>query len=433
MYLIPTNQPIVTYGDDVYLKPSVAQSLRHLRTALDGRFGKITVLAPSVCRSSVDECCRERLQCFDSDREGIEIASAFTQASYMVVPESRKQKYWKEAIRNRLHDSSAIEVQLQNPGDLGLVRGVLQAIDGAIPTVFSHFQNDDCVQRASGSTWPKPSRLQAQFIRHRIRRDCSALVKRADLSLFNRKELLQTIGKYSKNPRFFASPTISERDVISETQLVDRLENYHRDQAFRLVCVGSFDPVNQFNLAVAIVRAARDLGANMSLDIYGQGSLRSELQYQIAKLELTRHVRLHAPLPEDASAIAELSQYDAAFSVSSHGKTTEPMEVYAAGLPILTFGLKGMSNLRVGFPLGTDSIAEAAGRLAELDMHRGMLVEFSFDARSLAIEESMESWYARRADWMLDAIPRAHSKWVEPNRASENTRDESIAMTVSRA
>ncbi|WP_419194410.1 glycosyltransferase [Novipirellula herctigrandis] len=370
---------------------------------------------------------------FNAAAEDICLIPAFNANACDQSSTTKELQSWVKTVADLGRNCSVLQAQIDEGMDPNFANGFCQVLDESIPTVFLHSTAAPVVQ-------PLPSKSRFRhhhfrFRRHRLFRDCVKVARHADLSLFDSEQSMRQYTGFTRNAKLFPAPVISTADVLDEASLRKRLSGDSLISSLRLVSSIPLERQNGLGHAIAIIRQARSNGANVTLDIYGDGLQKSELQYQIAKLGLTNSVRLNAPLQnlaEDRYAnnqqvVARLNDYDAMLitPLGSDPKTETTAKVfnaiwqgYAAGLPIIGFDQPSIRQQLVrnktGILLPCGDITAAAMRIAELDLQRGQLHDISLNARRAAIDQSMETWYSRRAEWTCEAIPRPHTASKSP-------------------
>ncbi|EMI16784.1 Glycosyl transferase, group 1 [Rhodopirellula maiorica SM1] len=417
MYLILTCQPYHLHGDQVFLTSDRARQLRLLRNSLDGKFGQLTLLAPSVAAESEaalhTDCEAGRLQSFDPAREEICVEPVSQHRwidrpnLFREIAKANRPATWKKILQSFTQPACVLQPEILGPDDAVIAEGIFQSSDVSHPIVLVHSDPSNDDHPSISRTMSMRDRLSNR----RCRRRCERLVKRSELSLFSSEISLRQYSKFARNSQLFCEPSISNDDVISEADLLERFRSDAALQPLRLVSYAPLESKYGVNLSIAIIRYARQFGANVHLDIFGQGFQRSELQYQIAKLGLSREVRFQQTDSGSTAALQQQRQYDAmlltpAIDCDMH----RFLSCYCSGLPMLGFDhpgfVKQLASDNAGLILPRHDLEKSGQRIAELELHRGQLFEMALNARRAACRHSRESWYAKRAEWTLNAIPR---------------------------
>ena len=139
----------------------------------------------------------------------------------------------------------------------------------------------------------------------------------------------------------------------------------------RLVAVGGLTWRKDYEHALMAVRRAVDMGADVGLELIGDGEDRQHLQFAVADLQLTDRVTLLGRL-SPAGILARLQQSHAFLHTSaSEGISNAVLEAMATGLPVVTTDSGGMGEaVRDGIDgmvvgvRDTEGIATAIAKLA---------------------------------------------------------------------
>lgn len=176
--------------------------------------------------------------------------------------------------------------------------------------------------------------------------------------------------------------------------------------ARRVIAVGSLSWKKGFEYALRSLRAARDDGFELELEIVGEGVDRQRLLFGIQDLGLSGCVRLPGQLPADG--VRERLQNADLFLLSSvsEGISNAALEAMATGLPVVTTDCGGMREAVTdgveGFVVPIRDVkrmAAALGRLAEDAELRGrmgvaarvrVLKEFTLDRQVRAFSDLLE-------------------------------------------
>jgi colanic acid/amylovoran biosynthesis glycosyltransferase len=176
--------------------------------------------------------------------------------------------------------------------------------------------------------------------------------------------------------------------------------------SLRVIAVGSLSWRKGFEYALRSIRAARDAGSALELEIVGEGPDRQRLLFGIQDLGLSDCVRLSGRLPADG--VRERLRNADLFLLSSvsEGLSNAALEAMATGLPVVTTDCGGMceavSDGVEGFVVPTRDVkrmASALGHLAEdaeLRARMGaaarfrVLAEFTLEKQVRVFKELLE-------------------------------------------
>ena len=117
----------------------------------------------------------------------------------------------------------------------------------------------------------------------------------------------------------------------------------HPEPQADLVTTGNLDLVKNHRFLLTVLAQARRRGQKLTLDIYGQGPCRRDLEQQIQNLELEQQVRLRG-------FRADLREFLPGYRAYVHASYSESsslaiMEAMAAGLPVVAGDIGPLSEL----------------------------------------------------------------------------------------
>jgi glycosyltransferase involved in cell wall biosynthesis len=117
----------------------------------------------------------------------------------------------------------------------------------------------------------------------------------------------------------------------------------HPEPQADLVTTGNLDLVKNHRFLLNVLAQARRRGQKLTLDIYGQGPCRRDLEQQIQELELDQQVRLRG-------FRADLREFLPGYRAYVHASYSESsslaiMEAMAAGLPVVAGDIGPLSEL----------------------------------------------------------------------------------------
>lgn len=137
----------------------------------------------------------------------------------------------------------------------------------------------------------------------------------------------------------FKGPHYTVYNYIREEFFLNKKKKVQPANHLCLVAVGNLKEAKNYQY---IIEAFKDIGnCNVSLDIYGEGHLRQELQDQIAKHNLA--INLKGKIPNVAEV---LQQYDALVMTSTYeGFANAAVEAMAYGLPLILSDLPSLREV----------------------------------------------------------------------------------------
>lgn len=180
----------------------------------------------------------------------------------------------------------------------------------------------------------------------------------------------------------------------------------------RVVMVGRLVPEKAYDVGIEAFRLARDAGAAFTVDIWGGGDLRDELQARIDRADLGAVVRLCGVSPRIPELLAGYDLY--CMSSRQEGLPVAPLEAMAAHLPVLSTRVAGCGEVvlpgETGLLTPSESPAEFASALQTL------LADGALRTRmGLAGRRRVESEFnlALQVPKMVDYYRQILSDWKE--------------------
>ncbi len=176
----------------------------------------------------------------------------------------------------------------------------------------------------------------------------------------------------------------------------------------RVISVGSLRWGKGFEYALRGLRAARDSGADLELEIVGEGSCRQRLLYGVEDMGLSGRVRLSGQLaPEE---VAERLRNADLFLLSSvsEGISNAILEAMATGLPVVTADCGGMreavSDGVEGFVVPARDVKQMAGALGRLAADAELRVRMGTAGRARILREFTLAGQVQRFTALLEEL-----------------------------
>lgn len=166
----------------------------------------------------------------------------------------------------------------------------------------------------------------------------------------------------------------------------------------RLVLVASFVPVKGHDVLVHAIHHALRLGAQVTLELVGDGPERARTEALARGLGLERVVRFHGHIADRVRINAALDRADVFVMTSaSEGMPRAMIEAMARGLPAVGSDVGGIAELLPREQTFAKGNARQLGELlARLCKDRGALIELSRRSHAIALEFRSEVLSERR-------------------------------------
>jgi glycosyltransferase involved in cell wall biosynthesis len=234
-------------------------------------------------------------------------------------------------------------------------------------------------------------------------------VSNAALSLLKGRALHARYGRYAKNAKNFHDTSYLTHEVVSAERLERRYADLLKgDRPVRLVYCGRLEARKGLDESIDALMRARSQGAQVTLDIIGDGAERAALERQAEMLGAGTAIKFLGMRVYGPRLLADLAEYDALFFTPVAEDTPRMIfDGYAAGLPLLGYGIEYVRERESedgaarSVPVGDASAA--AAMLCALDRDREPLVRLAKRAHEAALYHAADAWYRRRAEWTYEA------------------------------
>ena len=409
MYLMAVHVPIYVDGPRRLVASDWHRSLVLLRDSMQGRYGPIALIAPSLPVEAADGT--QVLVELDEARDGVGGIASFDTRGRCKDYWLRDRARWRADLRAQVDRAEVVHAGLDDVFRPIAYDGFRMGLARDRPTVF--VQDTDIALQAVelGRRDPLRGRLKSIAYAAVYERMCRAGVAAAGLSLLKGRTLMQRYGRFARNAHSFHDTSYMADEVVSPATLAARLDALRAGRPLRLVYCGRLIARKGVAASVEIIRLARHLGADVELDIIGEGPERPALERQVAEAALGEKVRLLGSAEYGRALLARLAAYDALlFTPTAEDTPRMIFDGYAAGLPLIAAGIEYVKEradedgAAVVLPQG-DSAASAA-ILAALTADRPRLSALSESAAAAGLHHAADTWYARRAEWTFEAVDR---------------------------
>lgn len=405
-YVMALHVPIYLDGSDLKVATDWKRSLELLRDSLHGHFQHFVYLAPFL--DIHDAAASQTLTSISESDDGWHLIPVFN-------AKCSKRGYWLEARRKwrRAVKAAFADARVAHTGLSDLYRPInydaLRLGLASPATCVLVRDTDEFLKhkqlRAAGLGGDKlhqrlHAHLQDRAMRHAVRR--------ADLTMLKGGSLFERYRQDAKNAVSFEDTSYSVRDIVGADWHRRRVASLQDHRPLAFVYCGRFERRKGVDHAIRIVAGALAAGADVTLDLIGDGAERPALQALVSSLQLGEHVRFLGRREYDRRLLSDLAHYDALL-FTPRGEDTPRMifDGYCAGLPLVAYNIDYVRERElkdkavVCLPL--NDINGSATIVQELEQNRAHLGILSASVREAAAANTAERWYARRAEWTLSA------------------------------
>lgn len=407
-YCIAIHVPIYVDGPRTYATSEWRRALYLLRDSFEGQFDRLIVVAPSRPITTPEQATHlEPLGGTQDD--GLDVRPS-------LPLDGGKRDYWLGSGRRQWRADVTAALREAEVGHMGLsdlyrpinYDALLISLRQDVTTVFVRDTDEVTKMRnliAAGQTRGGPDRAVYLWAYERAMRRA---VAGADLSLLKGQALMERYGAQARNARCFHDTSYRTNEIVAADVIDRRVSDLHGDRPVRLVYCGRLVERKGCDHSISIVARARAAGANVTLDLIGDGPARDALHAQCQRDGLGEAVRFLGEKSYGPALIRELGDYDGLlFTPRSEDTPRMIFDGYAAGLPLVGYDIpyvrERAAEEQATVLLPFDDIAASAAALTALDAGRDRLEHLARAAHRAAYDNASDVWYRRRADWTLEA------------------------------
>ncbi|HTW80476.1 MAG TPA: glycosyltransferase [Terracidiphilus sp.] len=229
------------------------------------------------------------------------------------------------------------------------------------------------------------------------------------LVLLKGKKLVSDFGPGRSNVRYILDAAHSNVHIIGEASLQTKI-NRVRDVSspLRLTYFGRLTAYKGIDQCLRATAMARQLGANVLMDIIGSGEQFEALRRLSSECSADSYVRFHGGLPFDREFFNTLYQFHLLLAAPLREDTPRSaLDAMAAGVPYLAFDTyyyRELLESGAGQTVPWLDVEAMAHAIVDLHGNRERLATMMENAVAYARANTQEIWLDRRMAWTL---PRA--------------------------
>lgn len=248
---------------------------------------------------------------------------------------------------------------------------------------------------------------------------------------FSRSNGLQSNGTPAANAYDGCAPNILtffdtrliERQMASDREITAKQARLMSGAPVRLAFTGRLERMKGADDLIEIAAGLDRAGVDFSLDVYGAGSLASQMEAAInssAAGVLSQKVRINAPMDFNQRLVPWMRDEVDLF-VCCH-RQSDPsctyLETLGCGVPIVGYSNRALAGILdladIGWMTPSNSKHEMVRKIIDLDANRFQLAGKIRNARNFAREHSFESEFKTRVDhlWQIAKATRQRTAAV---------------------
>lgn len=403
MYLLIIHVPAYVKSDEVYVTTDWKRSLLLLKESLQGQFGEVIVLCPSMPFQNSDQIL-ETL----TPEDGIRVIPSVVKPKRALEYWTSSRNQWKKDIRYWVAKAEVVHAGMDELLKPMMFEGFCEAVKQNKTTVFV-LDTDSIIQLKELAKSSIKESVKNRLISFYLERAIRWAVSKASLSLLKGKQLMTRYAPYARNPKEFHDTSYSLSDVISRDELENKITRFCERTNFKLVYAGRFEPRKGIAKSLDLVAEALKGNPGISFDIIGGGPERTELEELVKKLNISENVRFIGKIPYGRDFIQKLAEYDALlFTPLAEDTPRMIFDCFAGGLPLISTDIPYCREVIQSSGAGV--LIKTSNDLLRIVQDRESVVQMMHSARDEALKQTSNYWYAKRAEWTIEAYQQHVSR-----------------------
>ncbi len=217
-------------------------------------------------------------------------------------------------------------------------------------------------------------------------------------------------GPLSPSAMLYLDTRMKPEMFASRKEMEERSARLKRGEPLRLIHSGRLEPMKGAQDLVPVAERLRDVGLDFTLDIYGAGSLKDEIDRKIREQRLERQVLLHDPVDFE-SELVPIGRTRADIFLSCH-RQSDPsctyIESMGCGLPVLGYRNRMLAGLLeaadVGWAVPLGDASALARKVVELDERRDEIVRRAEQALAFSSAHDFHGEFKKRMEHLASFL-----------------------------
>ncbi|WP_448560821.1 glycosyltransferase [Trichothermofontia sp.] len=270
------------------------------------------------------------------------------------------------------------------------------------------FRNSAFMNYKTGK-WSLKSYLLCKYIYDKLREiQIKFAVEQYSLVLLKGKKLCKDFGRGKPNVKFFLDAAYSEKYIIDQNALKQKLSHLlDNQQPLEVVYFGRLTDYKGVDLCIrAVAIAHQQMGCNVIFNVLGDGEQAESLKKLANELGLEKRVIFYGALQFNLDFFKQLYAYHLLLAAPlSEDTPRSALDAMAAGIPILAFDTYYYKDLTYTGAVDTVpwlSVEKLAEKITYYEKNREVLSARVLKAIDFAKQNTQEQWLDRRIKWTLD-------------------------------
>ncbi|GGG93420.1 glycosyltransferase [Silvibacterium dinghuense] len=397
----------------VAVESAFAEHLRMMRTRIGAGARQLVVASPGMSRAAY-EAGKQGFAVIDERAEQVAFCMLFADEAALSTAGKLRllrpvMKTLSGLVKQSICIHSGLSWDVWLPFEfVSIVLGVM-AKRRTVFVVDIDYRNSAWMSYRTGD-WSLRSYLLCKYV-YDVARSLQVWIaaRYCSLVLLKGKKMVADFGAGRPNVKAILDASHSERNIIDRESVERKLEEL-RDPArpLKLIYFGRLIAYKGIDRCLRAVAAARNAGANITLDIIGGGPQADELQALARELHAEGFVAFHGAMQFGQEFFRVLYPFHLLLAAPLREDTPRSaLDAMAAGIPYLAFDtyyyrelLESGGGRVVPWP-DTDAMARMLIHLASNREEVAQMVEAAI---VFAQANTQEIWLERRMEWTLSSV-----------------------------
>ena len=394
----------------VAVESAFAEHLRMMRSRLGGAARQLLVVSPGMSTTAY-EAGKRGYTVIDEEADQIAFTTLFSDDQAQST--GKKLRLLAPAMKTLRHLTkqsfcvhSGLSWDVWLPFEFASIVFGLLARRRTVFVVDIDYRNSAWMSYRNGD-WSKKSYLVCKYV-YDVTRSIQVAVasKFCSLVLLKGKKMAADFGGGRPNVKSFLDASHSEKNIIPQGTLEAKLAAVRDERSpLRLVYFGRLTAYKGIDRCMKAVAAARNTGANVTLDIIGGGEQMDALRALARELDAGSWVTFHGPMPFDQNFFGKLYSFHLLLAAPLREDTPRSaLDAMAAGIPYVAFDTyyyRELMESGAGRVVPWLDVEAMGGEIARLHRNRPEVAQMIENAVAFARLNTQEIWLERRQAWTM--------------------------------
>jgi len=230
-------------------------------------------------------------------------------------------------------------------------------------------------------------------------------IKTSPLTFVVGDSLYKKYKKYGNVDKIYAS-WVKEKDIISDVEILDRSNALLIKKELKLTFVANLTYIKNPKAAIEIMKILKNRGVSATLDIFGDGPLRPELETFVKESNLLDIVKFKGVVSYN-SLNSILKEYDLIIVPNLSGEQVRIIfDAMANGVIVIGSELESFKKIIINYKNGVlckpEDLENFANSIERLFANRSEMIKIIEEGVATVKKHTIESMHSKRAELVLN-------------------------------